>query len=384
MFSGVNVTINLGVNPQEVLNESLLILDDLQRHSWVDSLTMALLVTFLAAQPNSATPTAITIVFENPAQRGGEDSNPSPRWWSSHSVVAVDLRPSDVVSVLLTVFPFVHVLVMWFEANVPFALILTNRGEAARRCITLVTAVHVTVLALHIAAVCLHYSSCYEAREEVSKYYVSFDMRFNPKDYEDKNTNRIFSMSAEGGRRVGQDSEAEGGMDGKVPGLKWDPEYRISVRRITLARILYLKATSWTLLSVEVMLYLASFTLFRQHYSHTIQTAMRTIRGGMFRATVTVGPLLALLALTSYLLHRAHPVQGGEDFHTFAAAFRETVSAVLGVGRGVDVPKTTVEWVVGVTLLAVGVVVTLLFWRVCLSPEESRTMSTQRFPLHPL
>ena len=75
--------VNLGVNPQEVLNESLSILDDLQRHSWVDNLTMALLVTFLAAQPSSATPIAITIIFENPVQRVGEDSNPAARWWSS-------------------------------------------------------------------------------------------------------------------------------------------------------------------------------------------------------------------------------------------------------------------------------------------------------------
>ncbi|MPC26742.1 hypothetical protein E2C01_019889 [Portunus trituberculatus] len=384
MFSGVNVTINLGVNPLEVLNESLSILDDLKRHSWVDSLTMALLVTFLAAQPSSATPTAITVIFENPVQRGDEDSNPVPRWWSSHFVVAVDLRSNDVVTVLLTVFPFVHVVVMWFEANVPFALMLTDRGEAARRCITLVTAVHVTVLALHIAAVCLHYSSLYEALEEVSKYYVSFDMRFNPENYEDGNTSQILPVSAEEGKRVGQESEAKEGRDKKVLGLKWDPEYRISVRRITLARILYLKATSWMLLSIEVMLYLASFTLFQQHYSHTILIAMRTIRGGTFLATVTVGPLLALLVLTSYLLHRAHPVQGGEGFHTFASAFRDTVNAALGVGRGVVVPNTTMEWVVWVTLVAVGVVVTLLFWRVCLSPQESRTMSTQRLPLHPL
>ena len=209
-------------------------------------------------------------------------------------------------------------------------------------------------------------------------------MRFNPEDYKDETSSRILPVAAEGERRIIQDSEAEEGWAKKVLDLKWDPEYKISVRRITLARILYLKATSWMLLSVEVMLYLASFTLFQQHYSHTIQIAMRTIRGGMFRATVMVGPLLALLALISYLLHSAHPVEGGEGFHTFASAFRETVSAVLGVKRGVDVSNTITEWIVWVTLVAVGVIVTLLFWRVWLSPQESRTMSTQRLPLHPL
>lgn len=368
-----------GTFPNEVVQEALGMLDDLKQQAWVDGRTVALLLTLLAPQPGTATPTAITIIFENTRHSSRKEGGPAARWWASHALAAVDLRPNILPSVLLPVFLAVHLFVMWLETNVSLELLLAEPREAAARCLTLATAVHGAILALHAGVIYLHFTTRAEADREVSRYYVSFDMRFNPEDYSKQRSSRLLRRGLLSG-----DEEAEDEERVARPGLAWDPEYKISVRRITLARILELEGTCRTLLTVEVMLYLAVFALFPQHHSETIHTAMRTLRGGLKRGLPLVVPLLILFTLIFYAIHASqHSVEEGKDFHSFVSAVKHTLNAVMSRG-GTHNPWTLAEGLTGVTLLLTGVAVTLLLWRVCLSPDESRARRTQRLPFPPL
>lgn len=368
-----------GTVPNEVLEEALAMLDDLQQHAWVDGRTVALLLTLLAPQPGTATPTAITVIFENTRHSGSEGGGTPAKWWGSHAVAAVDLRPSRLLSVLLSMFPAVHLIVMWLEADVSFDLLHTDPWEAAASSLTLATAVHGAILLLHAGVLYLHFTARRESHREISRYYVSFDMRFDHDDYVKGSSSRLPRRDSVSGDEGNEKEEQAAG-----PGLKWDPEYKTSVRRITLASILTLEDKCHRLLAAEVMLYLIVFVLFRQHYSETLHTAMRALRGGLKRSLPLVVPLILLFTLIFYAIHVSeHEEEEGQDFHSFATAIKHTLNAVMG-REGAEAPWTVEEWLTGTTLLMAGVVVTMLLWRVCLSPDESRGRRTQRLPLPPL
>lgn len=367
-----------GTLPNEVLKEALRMLDDLQQHAWVDGRTVALLLTLLAPQPGTATPTAIIVIFENTRHSGREDGGSPAKWWASHALAAVDLRPNRLSSALLAVFLAVQLIVTWLETDVSLDLLRTDPGEAAARCLTLATGVHGVILALHAGVLYLHFTTRWEALREISRYYVSLGMRFDPEDYKERSSQLFLRDSVSGDEGDEEDEQIAG------RGPEWDPEYKTSVRRITLARILKLEDTCRVLLTVEVMLYLTVFALFPQHHSETIDTAMRALCGGLKRSLPLVVPLLLLFTLIFYAIHVSeHSEEEGQDFHNFATAVKHTLNAVMG-RKGAETPWTVEEWLTGATLLTTGVVVTMLLWRVCLSPDESRARRTQRLPLPPL
>lgn len=368
-----------GTVPNEVLKEALGMLDDLQQHAWVDGRTVALLLTLLAPQPGTATPTAITVIFENTRHSGREDGGSPAKWWASHALAAVDLRPNRLSSALLAMFFAAHLIVTWLETDVSLDLLRTNPGEAAASCLTLATAVHGAILALHAGVLYLHFTTRWEAHREISRYYLSFGMRFDPEDYNKGHSTRLLRHDSVSGDEGDEEDEQVAGPD-----LEWDPEYKTSVRRITLARILKLEDTCRTLLDAEVMLYLTVFALFPQHHNETIHTAMRALRGGLKRSLPLVVPLLLLFTLIFYAIHNSeHSEEEGQDFHSFATAVKHTLNAVMG-RKGAETPWTVEEWLTGATLLTTGVVVTMLLWRVCLSPDDSRARRTQGLPLPPL